>query len=343
MADRKLISIICPVFNEEGCIPLFYNRLQSVLSPLRERYDFELIFTNNSSMDRTLPIIQELRQSDPSVQVLTLSRNFGYQASLTAGLRHACGQAMIVVDVDCEDPPEMIPQFIAEWEQGSDVVYGKREKRPESLALQMARKLFYRLNRAIGDSDIILDMAEFSLIASHVRDVMLDNSSTFPFLRTEVGYVGFRRKGIPYDRGRRIYGKSYYNVFGMTRFAIGGILSSSTFLLRFAAYLGAAVLIGNLIGIIVTLYAAYTRLIYVIYIIDLMYIIFFMDVICIYLARIYKDGVDRPVFIVDWKRSALNGPPPSSDSTSRRVWTTNKTSMELVAPPEVQPCYTSER
>jgi polyisoprenyl-phosphate glycosyltransferase len=343
MADHKLISIVCPVFNEEGCIPLFYNRLQTVLSPLRDRYDFELIFTNNSSTDRTLPVIQELRQGDPSVQVLTLSRNFGYQASVTAGLRHACGQAIVVIDVDCEDPPELIPQFLAEWEQGFDVVYGKREKRPESLALQMARKLFYRLNRAIGDSDIILDMAEFSLLASHVRDAMLANRSTFPFLRTEVGYVGFRRTGIPYDRGRRIYGKSYYKFVGMARFAIGGILSSSTFLLRFAAYLGIVVLASTLLCALVTLYRIYARLIAVTMLLDIMYLIFFVDVICIYLARIYKDGVDRPVFIVDWKRSAVNGPPASSECATRRFWTTNKMSTELAASPDVQPCYTNER
>ena len=115
MEKRKLISIICPVFNEEQCIPTFYKRLQAALAPLHHCYDFELIFTNNRSTDRTLEVIRDLRQRDPSVQVLTLSRNFGYQASVLAGLRHACGEGIVVIDVDCEDPPEMIPQLIAEW------------------------------------------------------------------------------------------------------------------------------------------------------------------------------------------------------------------------------------
>src|SRR4051812_31831903 len=126
---RQLISIVCPVFNEEAAVPLFYRRLREALGPLRHAYDFELIFTNNRSTDRTLEVVSGLRQADPTVQVLTFSRNFGYQASVLAGLRHAAGDAMVVIDVDCEDPPEMIPKFVAEWEKGFDVVYGLRGKR----------------------------------------------------------------------------------------------------------------------------------------------------------------------------------------------------------------------
>ena len=126
-----LISIICPVFNEENSIPIFYKRLLAAIKPLRETYDFELVFTNNRSTDRSLEIIKNICKNDTMVNVLTLSRNFGYQRSMLAGLNHADGDVFMFIDVDCEDPPEMITDFIEQWEQGYDIVYGLRDKREE--------------------------------------------------------------------------------------------------------------------------------------------------------------------------------------------------------------------
>jgi dolichol-phosphate mannosyltransferase len=326
MEKRTLISVICPVFNEEKTIPIFYKRLQAALAPLRQRYDFELLFTNNRSTDRTLEVIHELRREDPSVQVLTLSRNFGYQASVLAGMRHASGQAVVVIDADCEDPPEMLPHFILEWEKGYDIVYGKRERRPEFFGVQLMRKLFYRLNRSVADSEIILDMAEFALVSAHVRDVIVDNQSTFPFLRTEVGYVGFERKGILYEREGRVQGRSHYNFFRMAQFAVGGILSSSTFLLRLSVYLAPALLALSLALLFVDILLGYEKAFHALVTADLMYLVFFTSAVCVYLARVYKNGVDRPVFIVDWKKSVLSGPPcPAEDEAPpRELWTTNR-------------------
>ena len=305
MTERKLVSIICPVFNEEKSLPIFYKRLKSTLSPLASRYDFELLFTNNRSTDDTLEIISALHQQDPMVQVLTLSRNFGYQASVLAGLTHVHGEAMVVVDVDCEDPPEMIPQFIAEWEKGNDIVYGIREKRIEFVVMQWMRKLYYRLLRLTADSEIILDMAEFALVSAHVRDQMINNNSTFPFLRTEVGYAGFERTGIPYTRQTRVGGKTHYNLVGMTLFGIGGFLSSSTFLLRLSAVLGTLVLPLNLAFLIGSFWRGMDQLLPTLIVLDLSYIVFFVGILSAYIARIYKNGLKRPVFIVDWKKSIL--------------------------------------
>jgi len=318
MTGRKLISVVCPVFNEEEATPLFYRRLQEALAPLRSRYDFELIFTNNRSTDRTLEVILALRNSDPTVQVLTFSRNFGYQASVLAGLKHAAGEAVVVIDVDCEDPPEMIPRFVAEWEKGFDVVYGLRGNRPESRLLVEARRVFYRLNRVMADNEVILDMAEFSLIAAHVRDVMVDNRSTFPFLRTEIGYAGFRRVGIPYDRQARVVGTSHYNLFRMTAFALGGILSSSTFLLRLAAYIAPLLLALNVALAALDELSKTDRGFRAAVLLDLMYLVAFTSVVCLYQARAYKDGVSRPVFVVDWRLSAV-------DARPRTLWTTHRT------------------
>jgi len=303
MNKPPLISIICPVLNEEQAIPLFYDRLQNALAKVTGHYEFELIFVNNRSTDGTLAAIHQIRGKDPQVQVLTLSRNFGYEASVATGLKHARGDAIAVIDVDCEDPPEMIPQFIVEWNAGHDVVYGQRGERPEPMAWQLARKAFYRLNRLVADSDIILDMAEFFLISAAVRDAILANHSTVPFLRSEVAYVGFRRKGIPYSRQKRIVGTTHYNVWRATKFAITGILSSSTFPLRLSVYAFPLLVVLNL-------YLLSLDKFYLLVTLDLLYLAFFVMVICVYVARTYKDVIRRPISIVDWQLSVYDAKRP---------------------------------
>ena len=175
MNNPKLISIICPVHNEEESIPIFYKRLLNIIEPLRKKYDFELIFTNNCSEDNSLKIIKNYCQENSMIKVITLSRNFGYEAAVLSGLTYAKGDAIGIIDVDCEDPPEMIPIFLKEWEKGFDIIYGLRKKRAEFIVIQLLRKLFYRLNKLVADSDVILDMAEFSLFSS---DVTILNSSS---------------------------------------------------------------------------------------------------------------------------------------------------------------------
>ena len=201
---KKLISVICPVFNEEVAIPLFYAELQKAIAPLRDRYDFELLFTNNRSSDGSLAAIEKLHAADPTVQAITYSRNFGYQGSLLGGLAHAQGDAIVIIDVDCEDPPAMIPRFVEQWEKGFDMVYGRRDSRPESAIMQATRKLFYRLTKSIADYDFVLYMAEFSLFTRRVKDEILKHRSTYPFIRADLGYIGFDRIGISYERHKRI-------------------------------------------------------------------------------------------------------------------------------------------
>jgi len=317
---RKLISICCPVYNEQGSIPIFYGRLQAALAPLRTRYDFELIFTNNRSTDRTREIILGLRESDPSVQILTLSRNFGYQASIMSGLKHSLGDATVAIDVDCEDPPEMIPALIGHWEEGFDLVYGDRKHRTEFYPVHLGRLLFYRLNRLLADSEIILDMADFALLSTRLRRLMLANRSTYPFLRTEAGYVGFSRKGIVYKRQTRVQGKSHYNFAAMAQFAIGGILSSSTFPLRVAAYLFIPLVPITAILFLVDLVFGYPAAFRALVTLNLSFASFCLTCLCIYLARDYKNGFSRPVFIVDWQLSAMNG--------GRTRWITNNVKEE---------------
>jgi glycosyltransferase involved in cell wall biosynthesis len=303
MSTRKTITVVCPVFNEEESIPIFYDRFTRAIEPYTDTYQFELLFTNNRSVDSTLDVITGLQRDDPNVYVLTLSRNFGYQPSVLAGITHAGGDAIIVIDVDCEDPPEMIPDFIKGWESGHDIVYGIRSERSESPAIQWFRKAFYRLMAFAADYETILDMAEFSLFTRQVRDHLIDNTTTFPFIRTEIAYAGFSRLGIPYKRQPRVRGKTHYNLITMTAFAIGGILSSSTFLLRLAGYLSAVLFAVNVLLAAVALLAASTMLFFLLFTLDLTYLVVFLGVASVYIARIYKDHTGRPVYIVDWQHS----------------------------------------
>lgn len=288
---------------------MFYNRMETALSNLRDLYKFEYIFTNNRSTDNTVEIISNLRELDKRVQLITFSRNFGYQASVLAGLHYAKGDASIVIDVDCEDPPEMIPSFIEKWREGHDIVYGIRKKRQENILVQESRNFFYWLLNKVGDHEIIMNMAEFGLITRDVRQEILNNKSTFPFLRTEISYAGFNQVGINYIRQARQYGKTHYNFWGMAQFAVGGILSSSTFLLRLSAFIGAVLVLLNTLAVFFEITNSVDKAFEVIVMIDLMYLVFFMATISIYIARIYKNGVQRPVFIVDKKYTLINASP----------------------------------
>jgi dolichol-phosphate mannosyltransferase len=210
---------------------------------------------------------------------------------------------MITIDVDCEDPPELIPVFLKKWEEGFDIVYGIRTNRPESKLLIYTRNLFYRILRFTADTEIILNMAEFGLIANYVRDGIINNTNTFPFLRTEIAYSGYRSFGVRYDREKRIAGETHYNFWRMAIFATGGILSSSTFPFRLAVFVFPLVFIFNLLMIIADIYfgGLYFKLLTIF---DFVYVILLLTTHGIYLARIYKNGLGRPLYIVDWRLSS---------------------------------------
>jgi polyisoprenyl-phosphate glycosyltransferase len=304
--DRRLVTIVCPVFNEETSVPLFYERLVKALATPASPVRFELLFVNNRSTDGTLDALVALRDADPRVRILTMSRNYGYQASITAGMRHANGDAICNIDVDCEDPPEMIPTFVERWLAGADLVYGRRDEREEFFLMQLARKLFYRATRRVADHEIILDMAEFFLVDKRVRDAALSTRSTFPFVRGQVGFVGFKREGIPYKRQRRLSGVTHYNLLSAARFGIAGILSSSTLILRLLAYGGAAFLLVDVavaVGVLVwgaALALAWpARIGIALLALQIGWALTAFGAIGLYLARVYKDVIGLPLYVID--------------------------------------------
>lgn len=303
--SRPHLTIICPVFNEEYVVPLFFERALKVIHELSPRYRIDVLFLNNASTDGTLPAIENLREQHDFVYVITLSCNVGYQRSLECGLRNAQGDIIVFIDVDCEDPPELILEFIKHYEQGYDIVYGERVDREEIQSIKMLRKLFYHIVRKVADEDIILYMAEFSLITSEVRDAITQDQNSFPFIRSSISRVGFRRVGIPYKRHRRIAGETHYNLLGMTIFAVAGILSASTLPLRipifaFPFWLALTFLLGA--GQILTGSPWFMLA-------NLVSICAYLGgtaaFIALYVARTYKNGLGRPNFTIHKRFSYL--------------------------------------
>ena len=309
-----LVSVVIPAYNEAAVLPLFYPALRDALAPLESRARFEFLFVNNGSTDGTLEVLRDLHATDRRVNVITLSRNFGYQAAITAGLTLARGDAVACIDADGEDPPAVLAHFVETWLAGdAEIVYGIRGKRPESALMQFARRAFYRVTRAIADHDIVLDMAEFGLLDRRAKEAVLSTRSTFPFVRSQVGYVGFRRVGIPYDRAPRLGGGSHYNLVRAMKFGIAGIVSASTFPLRMLAYGGTVLLPACVIAGTVALLRSGTSLGSFGVLIALVLVLSVwsalgIGIIAIYVARIYKDQVGLPLYIVDRPRSFLEDP-----------------------------------
>ena len=304
--DRPLVSVVTPVFNEEGSVPIFYQRLRDTVDPLDGEYAFEFIFTNNRSTDRTLERILALRERDPRVQVLTYSRNFGQVASVLGGMKQASGQLVVLIDVDCEDPPEMIPRFLAGWRAGHDIVYGERVRRPEPAPITWGRKFFYRFTRLTADYDIILDMAEFCLLTSVVRDAVVSTRSVQPFVRGEIAYYGFSRHGIPYARQKRVYGRTHYDLPRMIEFGLQGVLSTTTLPLRLPVFSLPILALVNLALAAAYFIGRWGEGYRVAMWIDVMWLAIAASFIGLYLGRDYRNRVARPMVVVDWRHSAIN-------------------------------------
>ena len=290
----KKVIVFVPVYNEEESLPIFIERIQRVFEKLNQRYKFELLFANNASIDGTLDVLVRLKSSFSNIRYVTFSRNFGYQASLVAGLTLSEGDFIVIIDADCEDPPELIEEFLNKSEEGYDIVYGRRINRPESSLLKFLRKTFYMILKLTADANVNLYMAEFSLLSNRVREVLIEGNNSFPFLRSEIANVGFKQFGIDYTRESRVAGRTNYNFQRMTLFALAGILSSSTFLLRMIAYLFPFVFAIN----IALFFFGESLLVSGLYF-NFIYLNFLFFAFSFYLARLYKNILRKPLFIID--------------------------------------------
>jgi polyisoprenyl-phosphate glycosyltransferase len=236
--EMKLLSVVIPCFNEEPVLRAAHERLTQAVSRI-EGFEHELIFIDDGSRDRTFEILAELQSHDSHTRVLKLSRNFGHQIAVTAGLEAAKGEVVVVIDADLQDPPEVISEMIKLWREGNHVVYGSRTTRVgESRFKLMTAKAFYRIINRFSDTSIPVDTGDFRLMDRSVVDVLLAMPERGRFLRGMVSWVGFRQVPLPYERDARHAGRTKYSLLKMIQFAMDGILSFSVLPLRLAAFTG---------------------------------------------------------------------------------------------------------
>ncbi len=302
---KEKITILAPFYNEVNSIPFFANRIKKVSKKLKDQYELDLVFLNNSSTDNSLNEVLKFKKEFKNTYFITMSRNVGYQASLECGLKNTKGDIFVIIDVDCEDPPELINKFVKKYEEGFDLVYGERVSREELYLIVLVRKVFYRILKRVADDDIILDMAEFSLFSNEVRNAIIQENTSFPFIRSRISRVGFKRIGIPFKREKRVAGSSNYNFVRLFIFALAGILASTTLPLRFSIYsLPWVVLICSLFFIVFLLNENYVYL-YSSFFIMLLYLMISISFVAMYLARVYKNGLSRPNAFINSKLSNL--------------------------------------
>ena len=239
--ERPLISIVVPVFQEELNVDPFYAKVVSVLTPLDDQFRFEFVFTDNHSTDRTFSLLSALAVRDPRVRVFRFSKNFGYQRSILTGYMHARGDAAVQLDVDLQDPPELIGTFLKIWRDGADVVYGVRVQRQEGWSSSAARAVFYRLIDALSEEKLPVDAGDFRLISRRVIDLLARYPEATPYLRGTIATLGFNQVGVPYVRNARERGESKFPFSKLLSLALDGILNHSTVPLRFATYFGMGV------------------------------------------------------------------------------------------------------
>ena len=245
LRDRELkatvteptFSIVGPVFDEVGTIRAFYSRLRDAMDPLKEPW--ELLLIDDGSRDGSTDLIRDLGLEDPRVRPVLFSRNFGHQIALTAGLDYSRGQAVVVMDTDLQDPPELIAELVGKWREGFEVVYAVRtEREGESWFKKATAALFYRLINRITDVDIPLDTGDFRLLDRKVVEVVKQMRERHRFPRAMVAWVGFRQTGVPYKRAARSSGETKYPLRKMLRLAINAVTGFSYFPLQLATYFG---------------------------------------------------------------------------------------------------------
>ncbi|HEX8203419.1 MAG TPA: glycosyltransferase family 2 protein [Isosphaeraceae bacterium] len=232
------LSVVVPLYNEQENVAELYGRLRRALRALD--VTFEVVLVDDGSRDATPRLIEALRAADPAVVALRLSRNFGHQAAVTAGLDHARGRAVVVMDGDLQDPPELIGQFLRLWRAGHDVVYAVRRRRQEGALWRLGYHAFYRVLGAISDLDIPLDSGDFCLMDRAAVEALTGLPERMRFVRGLRTFVGFRQVGLAYDRAARASGRPKYSFRALVALAIDGLVSFSSYPLRLVTYLGIA-------------------------------------------------------------------------------------------------------
>jgi glycosyltransferase involved in cell wall biosynthesis len=301
-----VLSIVVPVYNETEVLPEFYSRLAALLRTIQ--LTSEIIFVNDGSTDPSLQAMCALQASDTRIAIVNLSRNFGKEIAVTAGLDHARGDAAVVIDADLQDPPEVIPALVEKWHEGYDVVYARRRQRNGDTWLKRTTAaLFYRVMRHIGDMPIPENTGDFRLLNRRCIDAVVSCRERRRFMKGLFAWVGFKQAAVIYDRAPRLVGKTKWSYWRLWNLAIEGITSFTIAPLKLAAYLGLVTAVGAL------LYAAYilgrtlvlgrdlpgyaSLMVAILFLAGVQLIA--MGVIGEYVGRIFVEVKGRPLYLVD--------------------------------------------
>lgn len=305
MADSITYSVIVPLYNEEEVVLETYRRLTQVMAGMDEPY--ELIFVNDGSRDKTGALIEAICESDLHVRLIDFSRNFGHQVAITAGMDYASGAAVIVIDGDLQDPPEVIPELIAQWKAGYEVVYGKRlQRKGESFFKKFTAKCFYRLLRRMTDVAIPVDTGDFRLIDRKVNEALKSIHERNRYIRGLISWLGFKQTAVEFTRDKRYAGKTKYPLKKMIRFATDAITSFSYKPLKLASYVGLLLSCASFVYLLVVFYQKLFTTGTVpgwasILAVNLFFngiILMILGIIGEYIGRIYDEAKGRPLYII---------------------------------------------
>jgi polyisoprenyl-phosphate glycosyltransferase len=303
--SNKILSVVAPAYNEEAGLDEFYSRLVNAVKSLD--VELEIIYVNDGSHDNTLEIMSKQHEKDSRITIIDLSRNFGKEIALTAGLDHVTGDAVVVIDTDLQDPPELIPKLVEQWHNGFDVVNAKRIKRKgESTFKKVTSYLYYRFLYQLSDIKIPKDTGDFRLLSRSALDALLELREKHRYMKGLFAWVGYKQTEITYERDERYAGETKWNFFGLLNLAFEGLTSFSVVPLRIASMLGIlsafAALIFAIIIIVKKLMfgdpvAGYPSLVVLITFIGGIQLLA-LGIIGEYLGRVFNETKNRPLYLV---------------------------------------------
>jgi polyisoprenyl-phosphate glycosyltransferase len=244
---KKLISIVTPVYNEEDTLEQYYARVSGVMDTLSDTYDFEIVMTDNCSTDQTFANLEKLVAKDSRIRVFRFSKNFGYQKSIWFGYYKTKGDVALELDVDLQDPPEMLEEMLEHWNKGHKIVYGIRKDRQEGFVIKNLRKIFYRLVRSVSSYDIPNDAGDFMLIDRDIIEHLKQIKLSDPYLRGTIFGFGYSKIGIEYKRDAREIGTSKFPSLKLIQLAIDAVVNTSIFPLRMATITGLVAALGSMV------------------------------------------------------------------------------------------------
>lgn len=302
---KVLLSVVVPLYNEEEVAFETCKRLAKVLDNINETY--EVVFVNDGSKDKTMEILREICKSKPQFKLLDFSRNFGHQLAITAGMDYASGQAVVVIDADLQDPPEIIPKMLEKWREGYDVVYGKRiERKGETFFKKLSAMVFYRFLKKMTDFEIPVDAGDFRLIDRKVCDRLKEIRERNRYIRGIISWLGFRQTFVEYSRDKRFAGETKYPLKRMLRFAFDAITSFSYKPLKIASYLGFLISLSSFFYLLIvivekiffnnTIQGWASTLAVSLFFNGI--ILMMLGIIGEYIGRIYDEAKKRPLYVV---------------------------------------------